>query len=119
MRERLVSVLAGRAIPFLRESKPSELLPFTGNFPIIGSNTEMNNYLEVVQSKFLLEDLDDKNQRITLAGNKISLMHNSFKEYLKNNNMTFEELSSKEKTNVMLEWMQKDCLTPEALKINV
>lgn len=116
MRERLVSVLAGRAIPYLNLKKPSELIPFVGEFPILGAY-DFKVYVEEVEKKTTLEQLTPEDQRITLLGNKIALMEKSFKEHLKKNEINFSNIDSKSKTKHLKEWLEKDGLSLDDLKI--
>lgn len=118
MRERLVSVLAGRAMPYLRLKIPSGIIPFKGDFPLLGA-TEFERYAEAVETTFKLEELDERNQKITLAGNKIALMEKSFKEYLEAKNIDFSSLVGVKKTNVLMEWMNNDCLSLTSLNIKL
>lgn len=118
MRERLLSVIGARAKNYLDRKVPSSIIPFTGSFPLLNS-VEFEDYVELLKTKMYIADLPEELQKITLLGNKMALMEESFKEYLKRENLEFKTMNSKEKTSHLLVWLEEDNLSTNDLKIKL
>lgn len=118
-RERLVSVMGGRASKVVALKKPSKLIPFKGNFPLIEPYQEQE-YYEAIQSTERMEDLSKEFQEITEKGNRIVVLENGFKEYLSGFNISpedFLKLSNSEKSDKLISWLNHDCIDFSQLTI--
>lgn len=118
-RERLVSVMGGRASKVVSLKKPSRLIPFRGNFPLIQPYQEQE-YLEAIQSTENLEDLSEEFQEVTEKGNRIVLLEEGFQRYLSDLNITperFLKMSNSEKSDKLLSWLNHDCIDFSQLTI--
>lgn len=118
-RDRLISVIGGRAVHYVDKKKPSDIIPFNGNLPLLESY-EMAAYREAVENTTWLEELSEKFQRVTVIGNNMAIMENSFNEFLKDKDITpeiFVKLSNSEKSDNLITWMNKEGVSIDSLKI--
>lgn len=118
-RDRNVSILAGRASRVVGLKKPSDLIPFKGNFPLL-KPYQMSDYFDAVRSTNKLEDLSVEFQEATIKGNRIVVLEEGFRDYLLENGITldsFQILSNSEKSNKLISWMSRDCIDVSQLTI--
>lgn len=119
-REKLVSVVGGRASRYVDRSKPSELIPFKGKFPLLRLY-EVSEYRNAIQNTELLDNLSERFQEVTIKGSRIALLEEGFQFYLSQRNISpsdFAKLSNAEKSDYLIDWMDKDCIDFNSLKIN-
>ena len=117
IRHRLVSVLAGKASEYIRRKRPSDIIPFRGNFPII-DDMDMYEYREAIESTEMIEDLPEKWQRVVMKGTRCSDFEESFKRYLLEYGLyqdDFLALKNIKKANKLADWMERSCISWEAL----
>lgn len=118
-RERLVSVVAGRANKFVSLKKPSELIPFKGKFPLL-EPYQSEKFHKAIEGTEKLEDLSKEYQDIVMKGNRIALLEEGFQKYLSKNGMQisdFKKLSNSDKSNYLINWMNEDCIDYSQLTI--
>lgn len=118
-RERMVSVMGGRASKVVTLKKPSSLIPFKGKFPLIEPYQEQA-YFKAIQSTEKLEDLSEEFQKATERGNRIVLLEDGFKQYLAGFNITpasFAKLSNSDKSDKLMNWLNHDCIDFSQLTI--
>lgn len=118
-RELLLSVIGGRAIKFVTRQKPSALIPFRGEFPLL-QPYQQEKYFEAIQNNEKLEDISEEFQRITEKGNRIALFEEGFSNFLSDKGIsveTFKSLKNTEKSDNLLEWLNKDCIDFSQLTI--
>ncbi len=118
-RERNVSILASRAAPYMTKTKPSLLIPFNGEFPIL-KNYEISDYNEAVQGTEIIDELPKEFQTALMRGNQIGLMVGWFRDYLENESIGEEEfmkLSNSEKSSILIKWMEKERIPMSKLNI--
>ena len=119
MRERKLSVMGGRASKVVALKKPSNLIPFKGNFPLL-EQYEIKPYLEAIQSTENIEDLSERFQKITELGNRIVLLEEGFIGYLAGFNISpddFSKMSNSDKSDKLISWLNHDCIDFSQLKI--
>lgn len=119
-REQLVSVVGGRAARFVNTSKPSELIPFKGKFPLL-ETWEVRAYQKAIQGTELIENLPPRFQEIVMKGSRMALMEQGFRQYLSQRNISevdFQKLDSPHKSDYLIDWMNTDCIDFSSLKIN-
>ena len=119
-RERVVSIVGGRASRYVTLKRPSKLIPFKGKFPLL-EPYQMEAYSEAIQSTQYMEDLPKEFQDITEKGNRIGIMEDSFKSYLADFNLTpydFLELNDSDKSDMLMNWLNRDCLDFSQLTIS-
>ena len=89
-RDLIASIRIGKVTDVMYASKPSDLLPFKGKFPLV-SFMDQSTFLKRAGSEHNFKDLPNDVKLITRKAEKIKWLHNSFRDYL-----TKEEISSKE-----------------------
>lgn len=121
MRERKLSVIGGRASKVVALKKPSQLIPFRGDFPLL-EQYEVKPYLEAIQSSENIEDLSERFQKVTELGNRIVLLEDGFVRYLSGFNISpddFMKLSNSDKSDKLMSWLNHDCIDFSQLKIKI
>ena len=111
-RERLVSVVGGRANKFVSLKKPSELIPFKGKFPLL-EPWQSKAYHKAIEETEKIEDLPKDIQDIVMKGNRIALLVDGFQMYLNNNGLQpsdFLKLTNATKSDYLVGWMNEDCI---------
>lgn len=119
MKEILVSIVGGRGLKYVFDKKPSKIIPFKGNFPLV-PNYERIEYLQYIQNTQFLKDLPENIQSVVMKSDKMFLLENGFLEYLRErgiNEETFLSFSNSEKSNKLLDWMNLDCIDFNQLNI--
>jgi hypothetical protein len=118
-RERLVSIVAGRASKYVTLKTPSKIIPFRGSFPLL-QPYQAHAYFNSIRETENLEDLPKEFQDITEKGNRIALFEEGFKRYLSSYNISvddFLKMKNVEKSDKLIDWMNKDCIDFSQLKI--
>lgn len=118
-REIKLSVLAGRASKVIDLKKPSNLIPFKGNFPLL-EPYQVQEYFKAIKTTDSLGDLPEDFQRATERGNRIVVLEDGFKSYLAKLGISpsdFQKLSNSEKSNKLIAWMSRDCIDFSQLTI--
>jgi hypothetical protein len=120
MGKMLVSVFAGKANHYIREEKPSELIPFKGEFPLL-PEYRSSDYNEIIFNTEYLEDCPEWAQKIILNGERIYEIENGFKDYLNTNHIPIEKfmkMKSSDKATELIRFFNANSLTFDSLKIN-
>ena len=115
----LLSVQGGRVTPYLFTDKPSILIPFKGDFPIV-SEFLTEEFYDQIQKNRYLDECENWVQEAVKKGEKIYTVDSAFRNYISDNNMSVEDflkLSSKEKTEMLKKFMDSECLSLERLVI--
>lgn len=118
-KERLVSVVGGRANRVVSLAKPSELIPFKGKFPLL-EPWQAESFHKAIEETMYIDDLPEDIQSIVMKGNRIVLLEQGFQKYLSEVGLKvsdFLKLSNSEKSNYLIQWMNKDCIDFDQLKI--
>lgn len=118
-RERLVSVVGGRAVKYVGLKKPSQIIPFKGNFPLL-EPYQIDLYNEAIQNTEKLEDLSDEFQKATEKGNRIALLEEGFQRYLESYNISvdaFMKMKNTDKSDKLMNWLNHDCIDFSQLTI--
>ena len=118
-RERLVSVVGGRAVKYVGLKKPSQIIPFRGNFPLL-EPYQIDLYNEAIQNTEKLEDLSDEFQKATEKGNRIALLEEGFQRYLESYNINvdaFMKMKNTDKSDKLMNWLNHDCIDFSQLTI--
>lgn len=119
-KERLVSVVGGRANKVVGLSKPSELIPFKGKFPLL-EPYQMESFHKAIEETMYIDDLPEDIQSVVMKGNRIVLLEQGFQKYLSEVGMKisdFLNLNNSDKSNYLVQWMNKDCIDFKQLKID-
>ena len=105
MAKLLLSIQGGRASGYLFEKKPSELIPFKGEFPILEDYQKTSFYKEI-QSHMYLDECPE-------------WVQNAFPTYLQEEGLetSFMKMKASEKSTILVKWMNDNSLSLERLKI--
>lgn len=113
----LVSIFAAKANKYIKEEKPSELIPFKGEFPILTTD-KYQDYNDVIFNTGYLEDCPEWVQEVILKGERIYEIENSFIDYLRNHNIpieSFKKKSSSDKATELMRFLNANSLTLNSL----
>lgn len=115
----LVSKTAGEASFYIRKDKPSKLIPFKGEFPLLDPAFE-KEYWEIIDSHEFVEDCPEWFQNVIFKGQRIARMDKAFKEYLNNAGIydEFLKMKSSEKSTWLVRFLNANSMDIEALQIN-
>ena len=115
----LVSIAAAQANRYIKEKKPSDIIPFKGNFPLL-ENYKYDKYNDAIFHTEFVEDCPDWVQNVIKKGQRIFLIENGFKDYLRNNGIsliTFSKMNNADKADELVRFMNTSSLTLDDLKI--
>ena len=118
-RERLVSVVGGRASKYVMLKKPSQLIPFRGKFPLL-EPYQNEAFHKAIQETENIEDLSQEFQDIVMKGSRIALLEEGFQRYLFKNGLQpsdFLKLKNSDKSDYLMNWMNEDCIDFSQLTI--
>lgn len=115
----LLSIQGGRVTRYLFTKKPSSLIPFKGNFPILEDYQESAFYKEI-QDHAYLEECSEWVQDAVLKGDQMYLIETRFTDYLKKANLSdkFSSMKSADKATILVNFLDANSLGLERLKIN-
>lgn len=120
MNYNLVSQVGTCAKDFVLRKIPSEVIPFSGTFPLL-KNYEYEFYIEEMDKTMFVDDLSERFKDVTLKAFQIYQMDKDFKSYLEENRIdleNFKALSNSKKADTLINWLDKNCLDFTSLKIN-
>ena len=115
----VLSKVGGEASLYIDLEKPSELIPFKGDFPIV-PEYKREEFFETIRNKAYLEDCDEWIQTAVVRGKRIHDIENNFKEYLADNNIPiadFMKMSSADKSTELIRFFNANSLTLDNLKV--
>ena len=115
------SVVGGAASRYIDRKRPSELIPFRGEFPML-NDIDAREFRKAIQETLPLDELSPLFQKVATEGQRIALMEQGFKEYLAKRAVTpadFVKLSNADKSDYLLDWMNTNSISVEALKITI
>ncbi len=114
----VLSKIAGLVQPYIRLSKPSEFIPFKGQFPLL-EPYKYDDYLKEITSHQWLEDCEEWVQDIILKGERIAVMEDEFVQFLKENNtyVNFVQMKSSEKADELIRYMNAHSLELSSIRI--
>lgn len=120
-REELTSIIGGLALRVIFEAKPSIYIPFKGKFPMVPSYN-MQKTIETLQNTRLVKDLPKDLQQTVIVGAKMAKMQAGFIDALSElgiDEEKWKEMDNSDKANYLIDWMDKNNLGYESLKIEV
>lgn len=114
----LLSKQAGKVTAYIFSEKPSSLIPFKGEFPVLPEWRQAQFY-ELVHSHEYLEDCPEWMQTAVLRGEKIFNIENGFIEYLKAEGIfdKFRKMSAADKSTHLVAFLDKNCLGLDRLTV--
>lgn len=119
MERQLTSREVSNVWQYITEFKPSDLIPFKGNFPLLPP-FEKKAFGEDIESHVYVDECSDKTQTILAKGERIRSIHEGFFEYLQNNGIIerYRTMKSADKATELVRFFEANSLTMDCLKIN-
>jgi len=117
-RNELSSVRIGKVSFLIPEKKPSEIIPFKGNLPLVDP-LSYTQFLDKID-QMLFNDLSDEVKEIVFKAEKIKYMNDSFEEYLNDlgiGTKGFQAFENEKKADTLFAWMNREKLDHGSLKI--
>lgn len=118
--DQIVSKIGARAMEFVFESKPSDLIPFSGNLPIV-PNYLRDKFEEEVMNKMYISDCSDWVQSAIYKGNDIYNIHYDFLNYLKKSGIgedNFKKMNNSDKATELIRFLNANSMSLEYLQID-
>ena len=113
----IVSIAGAKVKNIVGKKKPSKLIPFNGQFPLVESY-RMDDFNEEIRNKQYLDDCSDWVQDAIVKGLHIVETENTFKKFLEDNNISVElSLSTTNPHKLLLSSLNFECPTIEYLSI--
>lgn len=119
-RNQLTSIIGGLALRVIFLEKPSIYIPFKGDFPMV-KNFDQKRVIELLQTTRLVKDLPEDVQKKVMRASQMTIMEKEFREDLHNAGVSEEnwrELDNADKANLLVDWMERNNLSMETLKVN-
>lgn len=118
---RTTSVVGGMASPYVNLKQPSKLIPFKGDLPML-NDIDAIKFRDTIRETLSLDELSPLFQRVAMEGHRIAIMEDGFTRYLRKQGITpadFVKLSNADKSDYLLDWMNTNSISVEALKITI
>lgn len=119
MKKSILSKVACNAPSFLFSKKPSLYIPFKGKFPVV-EEYQISKWNKEFNENVFVEDCSEWFQETIAKSRRMEAIENNFIDYLKNIGEfdTFFKLKADEKADLLVKFMDKNCLDIGSLKIN-
>ena len=103
---------------YINQKRPSQLLPFKGNFPILNP-AQMDLFRIACENKTYMDEIPDWAQQAIIKAQRIADSENGFKEYLLSNGILPEymKMDGKKKAEEIKRFFNTTCLDIEDLII--
>ena len=118
-RYNLVSVVAGLGSMYVGRKRPTDLLPFKGDLPLLNS-IDLPDYREAIENTELLTNLTPQFQEVATLSYRIADFVQSFTEFLLNKNISVEDyakMGNATKSNHIVAWLDQEHLDFNQLEI--
>lgn len=111
--------LANEVLGVIHLEKPSNFIPFKGNFPLLSVALKEEYYKEVSTSKNI-DEVPIWVQDIINKGLKIKRIEDGFKEYLRFNGIfdEFQSMNNSQKATELFRFLNANCMSLEYLQID-
>ena len=112
MKKTILSKAAANATAYLFVEKPSSLVPFSGDFPIV-KDYQRDKWKEEFENNFWLEDCSEWFQDTVAKYQRMEVIHDEFSDYLDKLGKldNFNKLSNSEKADLLMAYLDKNCMT--------
>ena len=103
---------------YIDKKRPSQLLPFRGNFPILNP-AQMDLFRIACENKTYMDEIPDWAQQAIIKAQRIATIENGFKEHLLKNGILPEymKMSGKDKAEEIKRFFNTTILDIEDLEI--
>lgn len=120
MKKTILSKVAANAKPYLFNKKPSSIVPFNGDFPLV-EDYKQGKWEEEFENTFWLEDCSEWFQETVAQYQRMEAIHNGFYDYLETIGKLndFDNLKNSEKADLLMKFLDKSCMTLAYLNIKL
>ena len=117
--EKILSVQGGKATQYIFKDKPSKYVPFKGKFPLAEEYQQKIIYERIQNNKHLDDIPEEWIRELIVKGEKMYDIEDAFQDYLRDMGKFdgFLKLKNSEKADLLLSFMDKNCISMEALKM--
>lgn len=118
MKKNLVSIAAAQASRYIKLKRPSNLIPFIGNFPLLEEN-KYDDYDEVIYKTQYVEDCPEWVQNLIIKGQQMFLVDKAFEDYLLKKEIKPSDFLTKknsDKATELIKFLEENSLTLNSLK---
>ena len=117
--KKLLSIQGGKALQYIFLDKPSVYVPFVGDFPLAQKYQRDLIFKRITENKYLDEIPEEWIKEIIVKGETIYDIEMAFMDYLREVNKLkgFSKLKNSEKADLLVNFMDKNCITMEYLKL--
>jgi hypothetical protein len=118
-RNKICSIRIGKITSVLYEKRPSDLIPFKGDFPLVNVLDKMS-FLDRTMKYHLFDECENDIKLAVYKAEKILFLHNSFKNFLFINSISEKDFKSKNpkiKQDILYKWLFKNKMDIGALEI--
>lgn len=105
MSKLLVSIYAGKAERVINSKRPSNLIPFKGDFPLL-KQWRRDDWNKILDDIMYVEDCPEWAQDIMIKGARMCDIDDGFTQYLKDNNIPVEDFKKKKSSDKATELMR-------------
>ena len=117
--EEMLSSLGGKATQYIFKKKPSRYIPFKGDFPL-AKEWQHQQITDAIHNHRYLSEIKEVNvQEIISKGAKMYDLENSFTDFLQKIGQLdgFLKLPADKKADLLVRWMDANCVTTQYLNI--
>lgn len=115
----LSKIAAGTIVGYIFEEKPSQFVPFKGEFPIL-PKWQMEEYFDNIDKRAYLSECPDWMQLAIVKGDRARSIDEGFQAWLKKSSKfeNFKKLDKGEKATLLVKFLDENCLGLDSLQIN-
>lgn len=115
--EQIVSKVGARAMEFVFEEKPSDLVPFDGTFPIVPAY-EKDKFIEEIEQHRYISECEDWVQAAIYKGDEMYRIHYGFSKWLSKSGVgedNFMTMDNSDKATELVRYLNANSMTLENL----
>lgn len=110
---------AGTIVGYIFADKPSQYIPFKGNFPIL-PKWRLEEYNENLDKFQTIPQCPDWMQEALVKGERVRSIDEGFQNWLRKHNKLndFKKFNNDEKATLLVRYLDENCLDLSSLQIN-
>lgn len=115
--EQLVSKVGARAMEFVFADKPSDIVPFSGNLPVV-PNYQKDKFIEEIESHMYISECSDWVQSAIYKGNEMYQIHYDFSKWLSKTGIgedNFKAMDNSNKATELVRFLNANSLSLKSL----
>lgn len=115
--EQLVSKVGARAMEFVFANKPSDIVPFSGNLPVV-PNYQKDKFIDEIESHMYISECSDWVQSAIYKGNEMYQIHYDFSKWLSKTGIgedNFKAMDNSDKATELVRFLNANSLSLKSL----